>query len=314
MSQARARLWVMIALVAFSSAYIDLRVRAHPGRAYAEYIPGVMAGTEEAPGRYRILAPWIVDTFSRVTGWTPQSSWHITRALWFGAAWVGFQLYLETWFAPIVAFGGMALAAALLPMTYTNSWAHPDHIPELALITWGCLAIARGKDAWFAVALALAAFNRETSVLLVLVYFLARPLTLPHLMRSAMVGGLWTAIYIGLRVWRGFAHYDYLQWGRNIEFLKLLPPNYDPYYRMYAWFVVILIVALTIAAWPALVSRSTPRPVLAAAAAVPVLLVIGVVFSSIIETRIFTPVLPLMLPALMFAIDRPIPRPGELPS
>lgn len=310
----RAGLWVMVALVTFVSSYVDLRVRAHPARAYAEYIPDVVAGTEEAPGRYRVLAPWIVDTVTRATGWKPETAWYITRAVWFGVAWVGFQLYLETWFAPIIAFGGMALAAALLPITYTNSWPHPDHIPELALFTWACLAIARGKDGWFAIALLLAALNRETSVLLVLVYVLARPIATPHLIRSAMFGGLWATVYIGLRLWRGFQHYDYLQWSRNLEFLKLLPPAYDPYYRAYAWFVVVLMVALTFAAWPALRSRSTPRPVLAAAAAVPVLLVIGVVFSSIIETRIFTPVLPLMLPALMFALDRPIPTPGDLQS
>jgi hypothetical protein len=298
---------VVIALVTFCSAYVDLRVRAHPARAYAEYIPGVIAGTEEAPGRYRVLAPWVVDSVGRLTGWTPETAWHVTRALWFALAWVAFQLYLETWFTPLVSLGGTGMAAAVLPITYTNSWPHPDHIPELALFTVGCLTIVRGKDGWFALTLVLTALNRETSVLLVGVYLLARPMTRAHVLRAAALGGLWAAVYVGLRMWRGFQHYDYWQLGRNLEFLRLLPPNYDPYYRAYAWFVVILVVAFAVAAWPALRSRETPRPVRAAAAVVPVLLIMGTLFSSIIETRIFTPVLPLMLPSLMFALDRPIP-------
>jgi len=305
-TQPRVALGFMIALVTFSSAYVDLRVRAHPTRAYAEYIPSVMANTEEAPGRYRVLAPWIAATTARLAGWTPETAWHVTRALWFALSWVVFQFYLETWFSPVAAFGGVTLVAAILPITYTNSWAHPDHIPELALFTLACLAIVRRKDGWFALALVLAALNRETSVLLLPFYTLARPLTRAHVIRVSAVTALWGVIYAGLRLWRGFEHYDYLQWRRNLEFLKLLPPAYDPYYRAYGWFIVVLVLALTVAAWPALRSGATPRDVLAAAAVVPMLLIIGMVFSSVIETRIFTPVLPLMAPALMFALNRPI--------
>ena len=53
-----------------------------------------------------------------------------------------------------------------MPLTYTNSWPHPDHIPELALFTLACLAVARGHDGWFAAALIVASLNRETSAFL----------------------------------------------------------------------------------------------------------------------------------------------------
>jgi hypothetical protein len=52
--------------------------------------------------------------------------------------------------------------------------------------------------------------------------------------------------------------------------------------------------------------------VLGGLAVIPILLLMGFGFSSIIETRIFTPALPLMLPAVMFAVAGPIRRPGDL--
>jgi hypothetical protein len=301
----RTQLGVLIGLLTFVSSFVDLRVRAHPERAYAEYIPSVIANTEPAPGRYRVLAPWISTEAATLTGLSRENAWYLTRALWFAFAWIAFQLYLETWFPRATAFGGVAGAAALLPLTYTNSWPHPDHIPELALFTLGSLAIVRHWEAGFVLILTLAAFNRETSAFLVLFYALSRPATRTHLARVAGCGTLWASVYGGLRAWRGFQNYDYLQFGRNVEFLKLLPPPYDPYYRAYAWFVVILVGSLTAASWRALRSSATPREVRAAAAVVPPFLAVAVVFSSIIETRIFTPVLPLMLPSLMFSLERP---------
>ena len=108
-------------------------------------------------------------------------------------------------------------------------------------------------------------------------------------------------MFVALRAARGFAVYDYWQFGRNLDFLGLLPPGYDPYYRAYAWFVVALFGPL---AWLAVTVRQQlpwfPRHV--PIVAIP-FVVVAVTLSSIIETRIFTPLFPLLI-RRMFAVFR----------
>jgi hypothetical protein len=198
------------------------------------------------------------------------------------------------------AIAGTALVAAGLPLTFTNSWAHPDHVAELALFTLGCLTIARGLDVAFAVTLIFATLNRETAVFLVMLYFVAGPITRERVLKTIGFGAIWAAIFVGLRFWLGLAHYDYWQLTRNIEFLGLLPANYDPYYRAYAWFVVFLFGPLLFVAWRTL--REQPLFIRRALWVVPAILLVGFTISSIIETRIFTPLFPLIMPATIAAL------------
>ncbi len=239
--------------------------------------------------------------------------WYTSRLALFWAAYVLFFIYLRTWLAPSDALLGTAILAATLPLTFTNSWAHPDHIAELALFTAGCLAIARQQTVWVFGLMAAAALNRETAVFLVPLYFLAGPVSRGRTVLAALLLVEWGCIYAGLRFWRGFQHYDYWQVGRNLEFLRLLPDNYDPYYRAYAYFAILLFGGLMAVAIRG--SRNV-RPLFVSRALWVVPMIAGVAFaiSSIIESRIFTPLYPLVIPAVMFALlpaDRhisPAPR------
>jgi hypothetical protein len=300
------RLWLPLYLtLAVASGFVDLRVRAHVDT-LLRYIPDVVNGAAEAPGRYRILAPWVVHVTTVVTGWAPLTAWLVTRLAWLLLAYLAMHAYLRTWFDTPIAVTGTLLVAATLPLTFTNSWAHPDHIPELALFTWGCLAIARRDDGLFALVLPLATLNRETAAFLVVLYAVAEPLSRTRLVRLAGFGLVWAAIYVGLRYAYGIQHYEYWQVWRNIEFLGLLPPNYDPYYRAYAWFGVVLFAPLV---WLGLhAGPSSPRFVRRALWVVPPVVLVAFTISSIIESRIFTPLYPLTLPAAMFGLLRLQPQ------
>jgi hypothetical protein len=288
---------VLYMVLAVSCGFVDLRVRSYPDHGYTKYVPGVIDGTYGAPGIYRVLMPYSLDWTARMTGLEPATVWHASRLVLLFASFAAFHWYLRTWLEPVPAVMGTATVAALLPMTFTNSWAHPDHFAELLLFTLGCAAIARGRDVLFGGVLALASLNRETAVFLVLLYALARPLSAAHAWRTAVFGGLWAAIFAGVRVWRGFEHYEYWQLGRNLEFLKLLPPPRDPYYRAYAWFGVVTFAPLL---WIATRARSA-QPVFVRRAlwVVPALALVAFTISSIIESRIFTPLFPLVVPAVV---------------
>jgi hypothetical protein len=289
--------------LAIATGFADLRMRAYPQHSATKFIPAVVDNTESAPGRYRVLAPFIDHQIVQVTGAAPQNVWYVTRLLWIFFGYAVLHLYLRTWFAPGPAVAGVALVAASLPLTFTNSWAHPDHLPELALFSLGAMAIARGSDRLLAIALAAAALNRETSIFLVLLFFVAEPLTRMRLVRTVLFALEWAAIYAGLRVIRGLSHYDYWQAARNLADLQIpLPDAYDPYYRVYAYFVVALFGPMLVLAVRA---RQAPPFMRRALLVVPCVVIVAFLFSNIIETRIFTPLYALVLPALVYALFEP---------
>jgi hypothetical protein len=295
------RCYLLYVTLAVATGFADVRMRAHTDNVIKSYIPGVVAGTESAPGVYRVLVPFAIDGLARVTGMSLTSAWYLSRLLVIFLAYCAIHAYLRTWFAPEASLTGVLITAATLPLTFTNSWPHPDHIPELALFTLGAMAIARRLDAVFALALALAALNRETSVFLVVLYAVAEPWSRPRVIRLATFAAEWFVIYGGLRALRGLRHYEYWQAGRNLADLGLLPPAFDPYYRAYAYFGVILFAPLLYFAMRAVDAPAFARRALLA---VPVVVTICFMFSSIIETRIFTPLYPLVLPAAVFFLFR----------
>ena len=156
-------------------------------------------------------------------------------------------------------------------------------------------------------ALVAATSNRETAIFLVPLFLISGPLTMRRLAVTGLLGLTWLAIYGGLRFWRGFASYEYLQLGRNLDFLRLLPENFDPYYRAYAYFALLLFGGLIAVA---LHQMEAPRPLFITRALwiVPMFGAVAFTISSIIESRIFTPLYPLVMPAVIFALasaDRP---------
>lgn len=280
--------------------FVDFHVRTHPDRSY-QYSAGVVAGTEDPPGRYRILAPYAFEGLSQLTGLADSTSWILFRWLCLFAALCATHLLLTSWFTASEAAAGNVLLAAMLPLTFTNSWANPDQFTELLLVTLACACIVRSWNWALAVVLALSAFNRETSAFLVLLFLVAGPLEKRRLIWAAGLAALWLAIAIGLRLALGFVPYNPWQAGQNIRYLGLLGPGYDVYYRAYAWFVVVLLVPLI---WiSARQWRLQPKFVRAATAiVVPLYLVVAFLFTSIIETRVFTILLPMLIPGVMHAL------------
>lgn len=285
--------------LAVATGFADLRMRPHT-LTVTKYITGVVDGTEHAPGKYRVLAPFTIKGLADASGASLEATWYATRLLFIFLAYLAMHAYLRTWFPPRIALAGVALSAATLPLTITNSWPHPDSMPELALFSLGAMAIAQRNDRVFAAVLPLAAFNRETSVFLVVLYVVAFPLTRGRVVRTALFGLEWLAIYAGLRLVRGLQHYDYWQAARNLADLGLLPPNYDPYYRAYAYFALILFGPFLALA----LHRRASLPLFARRAllVVPCFVAVAFTFSSIIESRIFLPLYALVMPALMFGL------------
>ncbi len=305
-------LGVLYATAAISLGFVDLRTRSYPNYPFEKFMPEVVSGVAPPPARYRVLVPFALTLLARQTGWSMKSIWYATRLLGFWIALVVFHVYLRTWFDVPAAILGTFVVAATLPLTFTNSWGHPDDVAELVLFTAACLAAARDWTVGFGVLLTLAALNRETSVFLVLLYAMCAPLTRQRVIDTGAFAALWAVVYAGLRVERGLQTYDPFQIRENWAFLKLLPPAYDPYYRRYAYFGLAIfgpIVAIAASAWGA-----APRFMKASLVLVPLVIAVCFTFSSIIETRIFTPLFPLAVPPFLIGVTRMLSPHTPLPG
>jgi hypothetical protein len=303
-ARARVSLTLLLPLyIALATAvgFADYHSRPYPDLAFTEKIPEILAGRAEPPARYRVLAPYLEDRLARATPWSPVTDWLVFRwVCLFGSLLAG-HLYCRSWFSDAYAAAGNLLIMALLPLTFTNSWPNPDQFIELALFTLACACIARGWHEAFLVALAANALNRETSAFLVLLYFLAFPLTRAHLVRTAAAGLLWLAIFVGLRWHFGYVAYNPWQLPQNLGWLIPLPANFPGYKRIYGWFFIVLLAPCFLLALRE--RRGLPRLVrMAAGVVAPAYLVTSMLFSSTIESRIFTLMLPLLAPAMLFAL------------
>ncbi len=299
--------WVLLLplylAVTTAIGYVDYRARPHLERGFTAYSQGVVANTEDPPGKYRVLGPFVFEQAVALTGADRRVVWAAFRWLAILAALLATHALLRGWFTHGESLLGASLSAVWLLLTFTNSWPHPDHLVEWALTAAAVGALARGRDGWFAAWLLLAALNRETSAFLVVLYLAARPLTRAHLVRGAGLGAMWVLVYSALRFWRGVSWYDPWQFSRNLEFLGLLPDSFDPYARAYAWFGVALLAPPLWLVWRTWLIQ--PRLLRAAAAVVtPLFVVTAFLFSSIVETRIFTPLIPMLVGGVMFALLR----------
>jgi hypothetical protein len=299
-----------LALVVYAGAtlalgFADFRMRRFPLKVVAEYIPGVIDGTYGAPAIYRVLAPYTTHYFSAWTGVDPLVGFLVTRLVWIFAALVSVHFLLRVWYSPAASLGGSLAVAAFLPLTFTNSWAHPDSFPELCLFTLGCLAVASRRDVLLYPVLALAALNRETAIFLVLLWAVVRwgTTSLPSfVMRVAGYAAAWAVVYGGLRWWRGVQHYQYWMLDQNLGVLKILPEAFDPYTRVVAY---LGLVFLAIPIWLAVKGARTPGAPVFFKRSLPVaalFFVTCVLFSALAESRIFLPLVPLLWPAALYGL------------
>ena len=300
---------VLYLCVAVSLAFLDHRVRRerfqhHP---VTEYIPSVLAGTSGAPAKYRVLMPYGLNAVTTRTGADAYSVFLIAELVFIAAALMMTHLYLRRWYSGPASLAGTLALAAFLPLTFTNTWAHPDTFPELLFFAAGSLAIASRRDLLFAVILLVGSFNRETIGFLAALWAierLSRDRSAVTVFKAAAYFGICAAVYFGLRWARGFEHYRMFMLGENIQMLKLLPPGFDPYTRVAGYFWLLLVGAP--ASLAILGARRPGSPPFFRHAIVVALLYIAVVwlFAAIIESRVLVPTLALLLPpALHYFVD-----------
>lgn len=161
----------------------------------------MLAGQAKAPSQYRLMVPILAEGLQALG--VPFRI--ATVGLRLAFTWVAallLHLLLRRWFAPAACLIGTLLLFAALPLThiiYQLAWTDPAN---LAFTIAALIVIADRRDGWLAPVIALGMLNRETMLLIPLVWLLYRWDELPLLRCAATFGGyvaLAYAVYYGLR-------------------------------------------------------------------------------------------------------------------
>ena len=164
-------------------------------------------------------------------------------------------------------------------------------ISRADVLSLSLLCIVRERRLWLALLVAVAALNRETGVFIVLFYAVARPLNRQRLMTTLAYGGIWLAVFIGVRLYAGDG-------GRYWTVDKVFSSNLSK-----PWLAVFNVAALLGVFWwfAAAGFRGAPPFVQRVATVIPVYGAVVAVWGIWWEVRLLLPLMPLLLPlALSF--------------
>jgi hypothetical protein len=293
--------------VTLAVGFADHRMRRFPDHVITNYMPAVLAGTYGAPAIYRPLSPWLYTRFADLTGWTPLVSYLVFKGITIFSSLLAMHLLLRTWFSAATSLAGTLGVAALVPLTFTNSWSHPDSFTELLIFSIGCRLVARRRDWWLAVVLAIGMLNRETTGFLTLLWACDRWSERWHRqtwLKAAAYAGIVAGVYIGIRQLRGFEHYKYWMFWENLQVLHLLPSGFDPFLRVAGlfWLVLLLLPAI-LSIWAAR-QADLPSFMRCSIITAGAFLLVSWTLAAIIETRVLMPLFPLLVPTITWCLVR----------
>lgn len=156
----------------FVIGYADFDRRVLPFDQSTEYLVRVVKGDFTPPMVHRILIPYTIYAFHKVSRVPLNYSFALFRFIFFFLAFCLFHVYLKKWFDDKVAMIGTLSLIASLPLTLTNWYCVPTDMPHLITFILGAMWIRDNKYKLLFILIPLASLNKETAIALVLLYFL----------------------------------------------------------------------------------------------------------------------------------------------
>ncbi len=260
----------------------------------------IIANQGPYPEQYRFLSFFLAEGLMRL-GLPFDWAHAALRWLFTSASLFVFYRYLTAWFDPLVALLGYFMFAAVLPFTYLfygMQVTDPLNMLVFLLAFW---AIRDGKDAWLFPLVVLGMLNRETVLMIPLLYACVRfDQTSPRrwLWRAAVLAIIAAAIYAGLRFVFGLkAPYAPSGLGAVSGFWHRNAARWTGWVQALAFFNLALLYA-----WRHLERR--PVFLRRALLLVPPFLAIHLSVGNLREIRLFLPLLPVLIPLTLMELTQ----------
>jgi hypothetical protein len=171
----------------------------------------ILNHTARTPDRYRWLAAWVVEVPTRlVSRVTPyERAYDRVSLVFYLAAIVGMLwslfAFLRVWFGDEPALVAALVAACTIRITMRQHDYAPNSYLEPTFVALVLLAILHRRHLWLGVLIAIATFNRETAIFLVMLYLMTSDWSREALGRTVIYGAIWAAVYAVVRLVSGDA-------------------------------------------------------------------------------------------------------------
>ncbi|NQU94921.1 MAG: hypothetical protein HQ549_01645 [Candidatus Omnitrophica bacterium] len=297
------KIFMVYFFLTFVIGYIDFDRRVFTFEQSTEKLKNIITGEVGAPLGRRILIPYTVDLFHKVTHIPLTYSYAFFRFIFFLLAFILFHIYLKMWFDDKRAMIGTLSVIASLPLFLTNWYCISSDMPNFIAFILGMMWIKKNQYKLLYILIPIATFNKEATLALVLLYFLygigrEKPLIL---IRRTIIYGLLWAIPFGIMIAMvGFEKFsNFVTLEHNVAGLLHVFKNPNPYNHYY--FLLYLCGFYWILAF---MDFHKKDPLLKRSVIVMILyfLYVFIRVSAINETRIFMPfyvfVIPLGLSSL----------------
>ena len=266
----------------------------------------ITAGTAPAPYRYRVLVPYAIAPLVALADrvWPHADSLHRIDAVFVVTAltallWSVF-LYLRNWYPPMLALIGALLVAATMPIALRHHFYSPYSLLEPTFLILGLHAIYHGRARHVLILAVLASLNRETGILIPIAHLFHewRARTYGPRFVAAMAGvGLSVLTIVALRLSLGPAPESITI--ESVRAINLSPDGLKAAATNIPLFAGVTGWVLAAAGW-----RHAPpfvrQQIWIAGFYLPIVAVFGVWY----EVRLLMPLYPLLIPAIVAAVQR----------
>ena len=231
------KIFLVYFFLTFAIGYIDFDRRVLSFEESAEYIKDVANRDFALPMVYRILVPYTLYFIYKVSDVPMTYIYAFWRFLFYFLVFIFFHMYLRKWFDDKVAMIGTLSLIASLPLTMTNWYSIPTDMPELLTFILGAMWIRDNKYRNLLILIPLATLNRETSIALVMLYFLngigkEKPGAL--IRKTVACFTLWLIPYVTLMMIFGFKTWPpYANLIHNVQGLLAMFTHPNPYNHYY---------------------------------------------------------------------------------
>jgi len=245
-----------------------------------------------APIQYRILIHYLAEFLIKL-GIPFRESYLFIRVLFTFLSAYLFHNFLSIWFNPIISICGVLYLLAVLPLTYIRYYMQPMDLPNLFFFLCGYLVISKRKDFLLLPVIIVGMLNRETTILLVLVYLFFRwdELKLSKLfLRTGIMFISGMAIYIGLRYIFSIRSYY-----SDLYYLDFNLTDIRTYFYALCLFGPFAFLSFY-------KFNEKPKFLRRAILMIPFFVIIHYTMTIMIEPRLWLPILPLIVASGLFSI------------
>ncbi len=252
----------------------------------------IIDGTASIPHQYRILIPYLSELMQRA-GTPFKESYVIIRAITDFLGAILLHLYLKKWFDTKTCVIGVLFYLGTVPLVYTRSLFQSIDSLNLLFFLIGYIIIRDRRDIFLFPLLLIAMFNRETSIMLILVYLFYRYDELKIKQLGINVFSLFVVAigtYIGIRL-------IYAPNKPYCDFFYFLYNFKNPLSFVY---MILFFNIFLLYAWTDL--KNKPKFLRRSSLMIPFFVVIHWTISIVQEIRLFMPLIPIILPLGLISI------------